>query len=255
MITLGALNDLTGVRHGFFTREGGVSTGLYASLNCGFGSGDSLPAVAENRARAMRRLGVPANRLAGVYQIHSETCVVADKAWDREELPHADALVTREPGLALGILTADCAPVLLADPRSGVIGAAHAGWKGALGGVLDSVVKAMVGLGARPGDIVAAVGPCIAQRSYEVGPEFPTPFLEESEENAEFFARAPKPDHHLFDLSGYAVRRLHRAGVRTVQRAPNDTLTEEDRFFSYRRATLRGEKEYGRCLSAIALMD
>lgn len=255
MITLGALNDLTGVRHGFFTREGGVSTGLYASLNCGYGSGDAPAAVSENRARAMRRLGVPANRLVGVYQIHSSTCVVADKPWDREDSPQADALVTREPGLALGILTADCAPILLADPRAGVIGAAHAGWKGALGGVLDSVVEAMVGLGARPDDIVAAVGPCIAQRSYEVGPEFPAPFLEENDENAEFFAPSPKEGHHLFDLSGYAVRRLHRVGVRTVQRAPNDTLSEEARFFSYRRATHRGEKEYGRGLSAIVLMD
>jgi polyphenol oxidase len=255
VITLGALNDVTGVRHGFFTREGGVSTGLYASLNCGYGSGDAPAAVAENRTRAMRRLGAHADRLVTAYQIHSPTCVVVEEPWAREDAPQADAMVTTVPGLALGILTADCAPVLLADPSSGVIGAAHAGWKGALGGVIDGVVKAMTGFGARPADIVAAVGPCIAQRSYEVGPEFPLPFLDDDPAAADYFAVSPRPGHHRFDLSSYVVHRLHRAGVRTVQRSPNDTATEEERFFSYRRATLRGEKEYGRGLSAIVLMD
>lgn len=255
MITLGALNELTSIRHAFFTREGGVSTGLFASLNCGYGSGDDPEAVSENRRRAMIRLGARPERLVTCYQVHSAECVVVEEPWQREDAPHADAMVTRVPGLVLGVLTADCAPVLLADPEAGVIGAAHAGWKGALAGVVDATVARMVGLGARARDIVATVGPCIAQRSYEVGPDFPTAILAEHPENADFFSDAPRAGHFLFDLSGYAVRRLHRAGVTTVQRCPNDTLAEEGRFFSYRRATKRGEDAYGRGLSAIVMME
>lgn len=255
MITLGALNDHSGLRHAFFTRNGGVSTGLYASLNCGLGSGDSPASVAENRARAARRLELPPDALITCYQIHSPTCLTVETPWPAGERPEADAMVTRVPGIALGILTADCAPVLFADPKARVIGAAHSGWKGAIGGVLEATVAAMVELGAKPETMIAAVGPCIAQRSYEVGPEFPAPFLKLREQNRDFFAPARRPGHFLFDLGGYVSRRLVDAGVGTVQRCPNDTLAEEDRFFSYRRACLRGEKDYGRGLSAIALVD
>ncbi|HYD30679.1 MAG TPA: peptidoglycan editing factor PgeF [Azospirillaceae bacterium] len=255
MITLGALNDITGLRHGFLTRSGGVSTGLYASLNCGFGSGDSPAAVARNRALAMERLDQPADALVTVRQVHSPDVVTAREPFPHDRAPGADALVTDRPGIALGILTADCAPVLFADPKARVIGAAHAGWKGAIGGVIEATVSAMVELGAKPQRIVAAIGPCIAQRSYEVGPEFPTPFLAEDAANADLFAPSRREGHFMFDLPVYVARRLGRAGVDLIQRCPNDTVAEEDRFFSYRRATLRGEKDYGRGLSAIVLTE
>lgn len=254
MITLGALNDLNGIRHAFFTRTGGVSSGLYASLNCGLGSGDDPAAVAENRAHAAGRLGVKPERMLSLYQIHSATCLAVDKPWSLDARPQADAMVTRTPGLALGILTADCAPVLFADERAKVVGAAHAGWKGALGGVIEATIERMLELGARRERIVAAIGPCIAMRSYEVGPEFPAPFRADDPRSEDFFAPARRAGHHLFDLPGYVGHRLARAGVEMVARCPNDTLAEEDRFFSYRRACLRGEKDYGRGLSAIALL-
>ncbi len=253
MITLGALNDITHIRHAFFTRSGGVSTGLYASLNVGFGSGDAPAAVAENRARAAARLDVTPDRLVTCYQVHSPTCVAVTEPWSPDNAPQADAMATDVPGLALGILTADCAPVLFADEKAKVIGAAHAGWKGAKGGVLEATIARMVELGAKPARIVAAVGPCIAQRSYEVGPEFPAPFLEEDPRNRDYFAPARRDGHFLFDLAGYVTRRLGDAGVEVIQRCPNDTVVEEDRFFSYRRSCLRGEKDYGRGLSAIVL--
>lgn len=255
MITLGALNDLNGIRHAFFTREGGVSTGLYASLNCGLGSGDDPAAVAENRVRAAGRLGVKPERLVSLYQIHSPTCLVVDKPWGPDERPQADAMVTRSPGLALGILTADCAPVLFADARAKVIGAAHAGWKGAKGGVIEATLARMVELGAKTERIVAAIGPCIAMRSYEVGPEFPAPILAEDERTRDFFAPSRRDGHFLFDLAGYVGHRLAKAGVEVVARCPNDTRAEEARFFSYRRACLRGETDYGRGLSVIALQS
>jgi len=253
VITLGALNDLNGIRHAFFTREGGVSQGLYASLNCGLGSGDDPEAVTENRARAAAQMDVRPERLVTCYQIHSPACLVVEKPWGPDERPQADAMATKVPGLALGILTADCAPVLFADERARVVGAAHAGWKGAKGGVLEATLARMVELGARVERIVAVIGPCIAMRSYEVGPEFPTPFLTEDERTRDFFAPARREGHFLFDLAGYVGHRLAKAGVEMVQRSPNDTVAEETRFFSYRRACLRGEKDYGRGLSAIAL--
>lgn len=252
MITLSALNEVNRIRHGFFTREGGVSAGIYASLNCGPGSDDDPKAVAENRSRAMALLDLPAEALVTVYQMHSADVAVVEGPWPGET-PRADAMVTTRPGVALGILTADCAPVLFADGRAGVIGAAHAGWRGAVGGVLDNTVAKMVQLGARKSAIVAAVGPCIGQRSYEVGPEFPAPFLAEDAGNADFFAPSPRQGRHLFDLPGYVSRRLARLGVTEVTRVPADTCRDESRFFSYRRTTLRGEKDYGRQLSAIVL--
>lgn len=253
MITLGALNDIGFLRHAFFTRVGGVSQGLYATNNCGPGSGDAAAAVRENRARCMGRLDLPADRLTTCYQIHSAEAVVVEQPWRLEDAPRADAMATATPGVALGILTADCAPVLFADTRARVVGAAHAGWRGAHGGVLEATLQAMGKLGARPRDMVAAIGPCIAQRSYEVGPDFPAAFLAEDPVNQDFFAPAPRAGHWLFDLPGYITKRLGDAGVGLIQRCPNDTFAEEDRFFSYRRACLRGESDYGRGLSVIVI--
>jgi YfiH family protein len=255
MISLGTLNDASGIRHGFFTRAGGVSDGLFDSLNCGFGSGDKPERVAENRARAMAALDLTPNRLVTCHQIHSPDVVIVEAPWPREDNPRADALVTDRRGVALGILTADCVPVLLADPQACVIGAAHAGWKGALGGVVAATVAAMEGLGALPGRMRAAIGPCIAQRSYEVGPEFPAAFLAEDAANADFFAPARRPGRFMFDIGAFVERRLIEAGIGAIQRAPCDTVVEETRFFSYRRACLKGERDYGRALSAIALEE
>ena len=253
MITLSALNDLTPVRHAFFTREGGVSLGLYSSLNCGFGSGDDPDRVAENRARAMASIAMPAAALVTVRQEHTARAVIVDRVWSYPDSPVADAMATSVPGAVLGILTADCAPVLMADGTAGVIGAAHAGWRGASGGIIEATLTAMESLGADRSRIVAAVGPCIAQRSYEVGPEFPTPLLAEDAANADFFAPSRRDGHFLFDLIGYVSRRIANQGVAAVARTPCDTQAEETRFFSYRRACLRGEKDYGRGLSAIML--
>lgn len=255
MITLGALNEIGCVRHGFFTREGGVSRGLFDSLNCGFGSGDAPAAVAENRARAMRSLDLAPQNLVTAYQVHSPTVVTVSEPFGPKDAPQADALVTKTPGVALGILTADCAPVLFCDPKAEVIGAAHAGWKGAFGGVVEATVDAMAALGAKPERIVAAIGPHIAFRSYEVGAEFRQRFLDRDPSNEAHFAPSRRADHWMFDLGGYIEERLAGAGVELVQRAPHDTLTEDRRFFSYRRATLYGEPDYGRGLSAIALAE
>ena len=253
MITLGALNDLNGIRHGFFTRENGVSTGLYASLNCGYGSGDDPAAVTENRARAMRRLDLAPEQLTTLYQVHSPTVVVVSQPHAHQQAPEADAMVTAHPNIALGILTADCVPILLADAKAGVIGAAHAGWKGTRAGIIAATVQAMTTLGAVPRRVVAAIGPCIAQRSYEVGPDFPAQFTSERPDDGDFFAPARRAGHFMFDLPGLITRRLGECGIESLQRCPNDTLAEDTRFFSYRRATLRGEAAYGRGLSVIVL--
>ncbi|SMF46323.1 conserved hypothetical protein [Tistlia consotensis] len=253
MLTTGPLNDLPGIRHAFFTRQGGVSEGIYSSLNCGFGSQDDDAAVAVNRERAMEKIELEGRRLVTVYQHHSADVVRVERPWARGDNPKADALVTKAPGIALGILTADCAPVLLADPEARVIGAAHAGWKGAIGGVLDNTVAAMVALGADAGRIVAGVGPCIAQRSYEVGPEFAERFLEHDPHNAAFFLDNGKTGKAHFDLKGYVARRLGAAGVGQIELLPCDTCAEERLFFSHRRAVKRGEGDYGRGLSAIYL--
>jgi polyphenol oxidase len=253
MLTLGPLNDVEGVRHAFFTRQGGVSEGLYASLNCGMGSGDNADRVTTNRARAMAQIDRVPEALVTLYQVHSPTVVEVEQPWTREAAPKADGMVTKARGLALGILTADCAPVLLADGSAGVIGAAHAGWRGALTGVLGATVAAMVKLGAKPERIVAGIGPCIAQRSYEVGPEFPAAFLADDPANESFFAPAARPGHFMFDLRGFVGKQLRKIGIGATYPLPNDTCREEDRFFSYRRSCLRGERDYGRGLSSIAL--
>lgn len=241
---------LAGVRHGFFTRRGGASSGIFAGLNCGAGSSDQREAVAMNRARVAEAMDVPPARLLSLHQEHSARVAVADaQGWDAA--PRADAAVTDQKGIALGILSADCAPVLLADRAAGVIGAAHAGWRGALGGVLEAVVAGMEGLGARRAAIRAAIGPAISQRAYEVGPEFMDRFLAESGDYARFFASGAG-DRLRFDLPAFAMHRLGAAGVDSVW-IGRCTYSEPERFYSYRRATQRNEPDYGRLISAIRL--
>jgi YfiH family protein len=250
-----AVDADAGVSHGFFTRLGGVSEGPFASLNCGFGSGDSPHRVARNRAIAMDCLGLPADRLVTARQIHSAAVVTVERPWRREEAPRADGLVTAVPGIALGVLAADCAPILLHEPVARVIGAGHAGWRGALTGIAEAVVAQMTALGAERHRIRAAIGPCIAQRSYEVGPEFPEPFLTDNHGAAGHFIRAPRDGHFLFDLGGYLADRITRAGIATVEVVPHDTFAEEAHFFSYRRSCLRSERSFGLGLSAVVLEE
>ena len=247
--------DAPGISAAFFTREGGVSEGLYAALNCGYGSGDDPQAVRENRRRAMEKFELSPEALATLYQVHSPTVVEVEKPWRPGEAPQADGMVTTRRGLALGILTADCAPVLFADAEAGVIGAAHAGWRGAFTGVLEQTVAGMARLGASPAKIRAAIGPCISQASYEVGPEFHERFIAADADNAAFFGPSKRPSHHQFDLAAYVRQRLETLGLAEIISAEEDTAANPTRYFSYRRATLAGEKDYGRLLSAVALKD
>ncbi len=252
MIRADNLERAGAVRHGFFTREGGVSRGIYSSLNCGLGSADSPDRVALNRARALAMLGLDGAPLCTAHQVHGTEVGVVVEPWPPERRPKVDAMVTSRSGIALGILTADCAPVLMADAEARVIGAAHAGWRGALAGVLEAAVEAMVELGARRERIVAAVGPAIGQPSYQVGPEFPAPFLAADGAAKRFFSAADE-GRYLFDLAGYVAERLRAAGLGRCEQLAHDTVAEDDLFFSYRRSLLRGEDDYGRTLSAIAL--
>lgn len=240
---------LRGVRHGFFTRQGGVSTGIYASLNGGQGSADRADAVAENRARIAAHLG--ADHLISVSQIHSADVHTVVGSWPGER-PQGDAMVTNCPGLALGILTADCTPVLFADRAAGVIGAAHAGWKGAIGGVLEQTLDAMVALGATHTRITAVLGPVISQRAYEVGPEFVERFMDEDPENARFFAGG-QGDRAMFDLPGFCIARLRDAGVGEIEWTGHCTYADEAMFYSYRRSCHHSEPDYGRLVAAITL--
>ncbi len=249
--TASILAGLPGLRHAFFGRPGGVSDGIYASLNVGYGSNDDPDAVTENRRRAMAALGRDAGALTTVYQVHSPTVVRVDRPWAHAAAPKADALVTDRPGVVLGIMTADCAPVLFADPEAGVVGAAHAGWRGALGGVMQATVAAMQELGARPAAIHAAVGPTIGPESYEVGPEFPAPFRATDPANDRFFRPARRAGHWMFDLPGYCLSVLDGLGLGQTERLDADTVADPAAFFSYRRACLTGEPDYGRMLSAI----
>lgn len=246
------LLDLPGVKHAFFTRQGGVSTGIYDSLNIGRGSKDEPADVAENRRRAAAHLGGTAQDLNTCYQIHSAQALIAEQAWG-DERPEADGVVTATAGVICGALHADCAPVLIADPVARVVAAAHAGWKGALTGVVESAVAQMQTLGADPSRMVAAVGPCIGPKSYEVGLEFLERFVEADAANARFFAAAEGADKRLFDLPAFVLERLRAAGVERCEWVGRDTCTEEDLFFSNRRAFKRGEGDYGRLLSAIVL--
>jgi purine-nucleoside/S-methyl-5'-thioadenosine phosphorylase / adenosine deaminase len=253
MITLSTLDCGSLVRHAFFTREGGTSEGLYASLNCGYGSGDDPHKVSRNREIAAARLGLAADRLVTCHQVHGAATVTVARPWRREANPRADGMATAVPGIALGILAADCAPVLFADPDARVIGAAHGGWRGALAGVMEATVAAMAALGARAERIRAGIGPCIAQPSYEVGPEFAAAFAAGDPESGRFFAAAGHAGRFLFDLPGYIAHRLRRLGLAAVDHAGRDTAAEEELFFSYRRACRCGEADYGRGLAAIAL--
>ena len=242
---------LDGIPHGFLGRKGGVSSGLIAGLNVGLGAGDDRAAVAENRRRALAAVA-PGAALVTVHQVHSPDAVYAPSPWPDDARPHADALVTDRPGLALGIVTADCTPVLLADRAAGVIAAAHAGWKGALGGVIESTVALMERYGAERARIAAAVGPVIARKSYEVDDAFLRRFAEADPENDRFFSPG-REGHHQFDLEAYVLSRLAEAGITRAEALGLDTYADPERFFSYRRATHRGEPSYGRQLSLIAL--
>lgn len=253
MIQSETLSALPNIAHGFFTREGGTSSGLYAGRNCGLGSDDLRANVIENRGRTADDLGILRDQLLTVYQVHSPNVVVATKAWSHDDAPEADAMVTATPGLALGILTADCTPVLFADPEAGVIGAAHAGWKGAIGGVLEATVETMVSLGAERTRIHCCVGPTISQANYEVGPEFQKHFVDEATDNGRFFVPSARENHFQFDLPGFVSDRLGRLDLNQIDNTKLCTYADEKRFFSFRRTTHAGEPDYGRQISSIAL--
>jgi YfiH family protein len=246
------LSAIPGLRHAFFSREGGVSDGIYAGLNGGLGSGDDPANVAENRRRMAEQMGVSPEHFVSVWQIHSPDAVVATGPWEGASRPRADAMVTRTEGLAIGVTTADCGPILFVDPSARVIGAAHAGWKGALTGILETTVDAMEKLGAERSGIVAAIGPLIRQHSYEVGGEFVERFVEADAENALFFIPSAREGHAMFDLAGFIRTRLENAGVLMIDDTGIDTYSDE-RFYSYRRSVHRGEPDYGRHVHAIAL--
>ncbi|MDB5396219.1 MAG: polyphenol oxidase [Rhodospirillales bacterium] len=252
MIKSGVIGSADGLRHGFYTRQGGVSTGLYTSLNCGLGSADDAGNVAENRARCAETLGVGAGALVTAFQVHGTTVTDVAVPWSETARPKADALVTSRRGIAIGILTADCTPVLLADREAGVIAAAHAGWKGAKAGVIDAVVAAMIRHGASATNIVAAIGPTIGAASYEVGPEFRRAFLDDDPAADRFFSTGSDGRPH-FDLPGFVAGRLGMLNLAAIDVIAADTYADAERFFSYRRSCHAGEGDYGRQLSAIAL--
>ncbi len=243
---------LAGVRHGFLGRQGGVSTGIHAALNVGLGSDDDPAAVAENRRLATHAVA-PGAALVALHQVHSANAVTVTAPFPDNARPHADALVTDRPGLLLGVLVADCVPVLLADTAAGVIGAAHAGWKGALGGVTDATISAMEALGAKADRIVAAIGPCIGRASYEVDDAFLARFALADPANERFFADGIRAGRHQFDIEAYVTARLAAVGVARIEALGLDTYADAGRFFSYRRATHRGEADYGRQIALIAL--
>lgn len=241
------------IGHGFFTREGGVSQGIFASLNCGTLTKDDPANIAQNRALVATELGAAPGNLLTCKQVHGNDVLAVEMPWRVEESPEADAMVTKKQGLALGILTADCVPVLFADQTAGVIGAAHAGWRGALGGVIENTLAAMESLGATRGAIRAAIGPCIWQDSYEVDLEFMDRFLDQDELNNRFFFESDKPDYFLFELPGFVRDKLRKLAIEDIALSPVDTCADEARFFSYRRSSLKGEQDGGRQISAIML--
>jgi polyphenol oxidase len=247
------LAALPTIRHAFFTRQGGVSEGLYDSLNGGLGSADDPARVAENRRRMAATLGVPPEGLISLHQVHSADAIIAEAPWRPEERPKADGMATRAPGLALAVTTADCGPLLFADPEAGVVGAAHAGWRGALAGIAEATLDRMERLGARRGRIVAVLGPTISQTAYEVGPDLIARIEEREPEAERFFRPAQRPGHAQFDLPGFIGARLERAGIAAFVDLGLCTYADPDRFYSYRRATHRGEPDYGRLISAIVL--
>lgn len=252
-LELDELAGLDGIAHGFFGRRGGVSEGIYSGLNIGLGSKDDPTRIRENRRRIADAMGVEPRRLLTPYQIHSDTAVIVSEPWPDYPSARADGIVTGTPGLAVAVSTADCTPILFADAENRVVGAAHAGWKGALAGIMDSVVARMEELGAKRGNIRAAVGPTIHQRSYEVGPEFRDRFVADEAANKRFFVASERPAHFMFDLPGYVAMRLDRLGIAGFGSSGVCTYEDEDGYFSYRRSTHRGEKDYGRQISAIAI--
>jgi len=253
MLQAANLSKLAGIRHAFFTRAGGVSQGVYASLNGGVGSSDAPEKVAENRARMAAALGVAPERLISAYQIHSPTVAVAEEPWSAENRPRADAIVTRAPKLAIAVSTADCGPLLFADAEARVVGAAHAGWRGAASGIIEATVEAMEQLGAERARIAAALGPTIRQANYEVGPEFVARFTADDPDNARFFRPSPTSGHAMFDLTGYIAARVQRAGIVQFEDLGFCNYADPERFYSFRRMTHRGEADYGRHINAIAL--
>ncbi|MDQ2953313.1 MAG: peptidoglycan editing factor PgeF [Pseudomonadota bacterium] len=255
MLQAPTLSASHGIRHAFFTRAGGVSEGVYASLNGGIGSHDEAANVAENRARMARTLEISPENLVTAYQIHSPDVVIAEQSWNANMRPHADAIVTRIPRLGIGVTTADCGPVLFAEAQAGVVGAAHAGWRGALSGVIEATIGGMEKLGANRARIVAAIGPMIRQPNYEVGAELVEKFLGDNHGNARFFAPAQRDGHAMFDLAAYVAARLASAGIRQIEDLDRCTYSDPSHFFSYRRSQHRGETDYGRHVNAIALMD
>lgn len=254
MIILGVLGDLPGIRHGFMTRAGGVSEGIYDSLNCGLGSDDERARVLENRRRVLQLAGIPAKSLLTAYQVHSPDVLVVEEEWRDGARPKVDALVTTRKNIAIAASSADCVPILFADPDARVVAAAHAGWRGAVGGVLQATVKQMCALGAKPERIRAGIGPCIGPASYEVGPDFPAPFLAQNPTNARFFRPAQRTGHHMFDLEAYVAAELAAMKLGAIEVAHRDTCAEADTFFSYRRSCLRKEPDYGRHVSVIGLV-
>ncbi len=252
-ITAPGLAALAGIGHGFYTRAGGASAGLYASLNCGAGSRDEPALVVENRARVASSLGTTRERLLSPYQIHSARAVHVDAPWPEGNRPDADGIVTATPGLAIGVLTADCAPVLFVDTEARVIGAAHAGWRGALSGVLAATLEAMIAIGARRSRVRAALGPAIGREAYEVGPELEAEFLAADGGHARFFRRPEAGARPRFDLQGFVMARLGSLGIAGSESVGLCTYTDESRFYSFRRATHRKEADYGRQISAIVL--
>ncbi|WP_137389728.1 peptidoglycan editing factor PgeF [Rhodoligotrophos defluvii] len=253
MIEAKNLVKIPEIRHGFFTRIGGFSKGIYATMNCGLGSGDDRETVLRNREIVATSLGLLPHELITAYQHHSADVITVTEPWGTTGLPRGDALVTNRPHIALAVTTADCVPVLFADRGGRVVGAAHAGWQGALNGVTDNTIDAMIALGARREDICAAVGPAISGKSYEVGPERYQAFVDASAENARFFRQSGRDGHHMLDLPAYVEDRLRRAGIASVERIDRCTYRDEEHFYSFRRATHRGEPDYGRQLSAITL--
>jgi YfiH family protein len=251
-VTCPNLSFSSRIKHGFFTRNHGVSAGIYNSLNCGYGSGDEMTKVSENRRRVASEMG--GATLCTVHQVHSPRAVIVDEPWEHKDAPEADALVTARPGIALGILTADCLPILFADGKNGVIAAAHSGWKGAIGGVIENTITAMQGLGAALPDISATIGPAISQKSYEVGAEFFERFIGQDTDNENFFLQSDRENHYLFDLAAYASHRLDRAGISQINIIAQDTYLNDNSFFSYRRSCKRGEPAYGRQISVITLL-
>lgn len=253
LLSAPSLSALPNISHGFGTRQGGVSDGAFASLNCGWTSGDAVENVRENRRRIATALDVIPGNLLTCYQVHSPDVVTVTQTWEHDQRPRADAMVTNQPGLALGILTADCVPLLLADPVAHVIGAAHAGWRGALSGVVGNTITAMQALGAAPQRIIAAIGPCIWQDSYEVGPDFPVPFTAQDKNYDQFFKPAARAQHHLFDLPGFVTVQLQLAGVRQITPSLADTYADAENYFSFRRNTHEGVTQLGSLLAAIVL--